>query len=450
MINNPKLENGVISTLISDDSLIIQFIQDLNPNLFYNSNNIIVITAILELKDKSIIPDHDALESHLSKKHNSIDVYDYTSPLNPNNFEEYIVQLKELTYKRELKRITTKLSLESDLKATDVFDMDFEFNEAATKLSNIITTNDIEDNVSLMRKVIKEIESAKKNKGITGCLTGFTDIDRLTGGWQKGNLIILAARPAMGKTSLAIGQAMNAAIDYNKNILFFSLEMSGTELMKRQFSLVSEIKLRDFSNDNKLDFVKLNTSINPLENSFKLFDKCFSLYDIKAQCRRENNKKKVDAIYIDYLQLIKHSVGNGRSKENEVSEISRELKLLAKELEVPIICLSQLSRAVENRGGEKIPMLSDLRDSGSIEQDADIVNFLYRPEYYGILQDEGGESTLGLAMLIFAKNRNGATDSIKLNFKAELTMFTTFENSSFTPPPEASKIEPNKFDWIDE
>jgi len=441
MISNDKLENGVLSTLISNDALLIEFFQDLNPNLFYNSKNVIVIKAILELKDKSVVADYDALETHLSKQTIPIDVYDYTEPLNVRNFSDYINQLKELTYKRELKLITTKLVMQSDQKQSDVFELDAELNQATTKLTNIITTNEIEDNISLMRKVIKEIESAKANKGITGCLTGFVDVDALTGGWQKGDLIILAARPAMGKTSLAIGQALNAAIDYDKNIVFFSLEMSSTQLMKRQFSLVSDIPLQDFSNNSSVDFSELNKRINPLENSFKLFDKCFSLYDIKAQCRRENQIKKLDAIYIDYLQLIKHTVGQGRSKENEVSEISRELKLLAKELEVPIICLSQLSRAVENRGGEKIPMLSDLRDSGSIEQDADIVTFLYRPEYYGITEDENGNSTLGKALLMFAKNRNGATKTIALDFKAELTKFTTVT--------EVKNIQPNT-DWLDD
>ena len=287
MIHNLKLEAGVISTLISDESLLIKHIQDINPNLFWLDNNVVVIKAILHLKDKSITPDYDALENYLVKQNKRIDIYDYVEPLNVNNFEDYINQLKELTYKRELKKVSNKLLIDSDKKDTDVFDIDFELNEAATNLSKIITTNEIEDNTTLIRNVIKEIESAKANKGITGTLTGLVDVDRLTGGWQKGHLIILAARPAMGKTALAIGQAMSAAIDYDKNILFFSLEMSGTELMKRQFSLISDINLSDFSNDKEISFSDLNSRISPLDNTFKMFDKCFSLYDIKAQCRRK-------------------------------------------------------------------------------------------------------------------------------------------------------------------
>tara|TARA_R110000782_G_scaffold19989_1_gene54225 strand:- start:329 stop:1660 length:1332 start_codon:yes stop_codon:yes gene_type:complete len=443
MINNLKLEVGVISTLIADDSLVLEYSQDLNPNLFYSHNNKIIIQAILELSEKSIVPDYDSIESHLSNLNSKIDVYDYVEVLSARNLPDYINQLKELTYKRELKLISTKLIQESDSKSSDVFDIDSKLNESVSTLTNIITRNEVEDNTTLMRKVVKSIELAKQNKGITGTLTGFADIDSITGGWQKGNLIILAARPAMGKTALAISQALNAAVDYEKNIVFFSLEMSGEELMKRQFSLASDIPLSDFSNNNKVDFSELNKRIAPLENTFKMFDKCFNLYDIKAQCRRENNKKKLDAIYIDYLQLIKHQVGNGRSKENEVSEISRELKLLAKELEVPIICLSQLSRAVETRGGDKIPMLSDLRDSGSIEQDADIVSFLYRPEYYGILQDEAGESTEGVALLIIAKNRSGATQPVKLRWLAHLTKFKDWSTTEFT------EMQPNE-DWLND
>lgn len=443
MINNKKLENGVISTLIANDGLMLEFFQDLNPNLFHNINNKLVVQAMLDLKDKSITPDYDALELHLSDLNTKVDIYDYTEGLNPDNFFKYLNQLKELTYKRELKKISVKLIADTDSKSSDVFEIDAKLHAATDALTNIITSNEIEDNVTLMGKVVKSIEAAKQNNGITGSLTGFEDLDNVTGGFQKGNLIILAARPAMGKTALAISLAQNAAVDYDKNVVFFSLEMSGEELMKRQFSLISEIPLSDFSNNNKIDFGQLNSSISPLENTFKMFDKCFSLYDIKAQCRRENNIKKLDAIYIDYLQLIKHQVGNGRSKENEVSEISRELKLLAKELEVPIICLSQLSRAVESRGGDKIPMLSDLRDSGSIEQDADIVTFLYRPEYYGILTDEGGESTAGVALLIIAKNRSGATQPVKLRWFAELTKFKDWNTKEFAP------MQPNE-DWLND
>jgi len=440
MINDIKLEKGVVSSLINDNGLLLEFFQDVNPNLFYNSNCRYIIEIVIGLQNEGVVSDFDSVERKLLKLKSNIDIFDYSTPLNSHNFINYINILKELTYKRELKKLSVMLLPKSDDKLSDVFNINNELNQSLTKLTNIITTNKIENNIELIKKVINEIEFAKKNKGVTGCLTGFTEIDAMTGGWQNGDLIILAARPAMGKTSLAINQALNAAIDYDKNILFFSLEMSSVQLMKRQFSLMTDIPLQDLSNDSKLDVSDLANKVVRLEDSFKLFDKCFNLYDIKAQCRKENNAKKVDAIYIDYLQLIKHSVDKGRSKENEVSEISRELKLLAKELNTPIICLSQLSRAVESRGGAKIPMLSDLRDSGSIEQDADIVNFIYRPEYYGITEDENGESTSGIAMIVFAKNRNGKTGNIKLRFMAELTKFITLNEF---------KIEQND-DWLND
>lgn len=428
MIQNLKLETSVLSTLISDSNLLLEYFGQLNAEMFDNLNNRYVINAILELKDKGINPDFDALEQHFeSKGIKTVDVYEYTTPVNSFNIPNYITQLKELQFKRKCEHLAIKLNNDAKSNLSDVFDISTLINEESIKLSDILTVDQLDDNADLIRKAVKEIEFAKTNKGITGCQTGLTEIDTLTGGWQKGHLIILAARPAMGKTSLAITQALNGAIDFNHNILFFSLEMSGVELMKRQISLRTGILLSDLSNEKEIDFTKLHKGVTPIiENGFKLIDNCYSLYSIKAQCRKEHNLKKLDAIYIDYMQLIKHRVDKGRSKEQEVSEISRDLKMLAKELQVPVICLSQLSRAVETRGGDKLPQLSDLRDSGSIEQDADIVNFIYRPEYYGLDTDENGESTEGKAIIFFAKNRHGATKQVTLRFENELTKFSDF------------------------
>jgi len=430
MIQNLKLENSVLSTLISDSNLLLEHFGSLETEMFHDLNNRYVINAILYLKDKGINPDFDSLENYFDSKNiKTVDVYSFTNPLNSYNFASYIKVLKEYQFKRECIKLSINITAQANNKVSDVFDINSMLNSSTIKLSEILANEITDDNTSLIRKAIKEIEFAKTNKGITGCQTGLKEIDKLTGGWQKGHLIILAARPAMGKTSLAITQALNGSIDYGHNILFFSLEMSGVELMKRQISLRTEILLSDLSNDKEIDFKMLHKGVTPIiESGFKLIDNCYSLYSIKAQARKENNIKKLDAVYIDYLQLIKHQVANGRNKENEVSEISRELKMLAKELDVPVICLSQLSRAVESRGGAKLPQLSDLRDSGSIEQDADIVNFIYRPEYYGITEDEDGNSTDGKAIIFFAKNRHGATKQITLNFEAELTRFSDLSN----------------------
>jgi len=427
MIQNLKLETSVLSTLISDSNLLLEYFNQLNVGMFHNQNNKYVINAILHLKDKGINPDFDSIEHHLESKGITVDIYEYTTPVNIYNIESYIATLKEYQFKRECEKISINLKSDANNKISDVFEISTFINEESMKLSEILTVEQVDDNTTLIKKAIKEIEYAKTNQGITGCQTGLQEIDNLTGGWQKGHLIILAARPAMGKTALAITQALNGSIDFGHNILFFSLEMSGVELMKRQISLRTGILLSDLSNEKKIDFAKLNTGVSPIiEQGFKLIDNCYSLYSIKAQARKENNTKKLDAIYIDYLQLIKHRVDKGRSKEQEVSEISRDLKMLAKELQVPIICLSQLSRAVEHRGGDKLPQLSDLRDSGSIEQDADIVNFIYRPAYYGISEDENGESTEGKAIIFFAKNRHGATKQITLRFENELTKFSNY------------------------
>lgn len=441
-----KLENSVLSTFLSNNDLFVENLKNLNEGMFSGLNHKMILGVMMDLIDKGLTIDLDVVESSLnSKKNVSIDVYDYTNPLNIYNIESFIIKLKELQFKRSCINLSNKLLSESKNEFSDVFDINSNLNKEVLKLSEVLASNVEDDNSTLVRKAIKEIEFAKQNQGVTGCKTGFHEIDKLTGGWQRGHLVILAARPAMGKTSLAICQALNGAIDHGENILFFSLEMSGTELMKRQLSLRSNISLTDLSNDRDISFKDLHKGATPIiKKGFKLIDNCFSLYQIKAQCRKENNSKKLSAIYIDYLQLIKHVVDKGRSKENEVSEISRELKLLAKELNTPVICLSQLSRAVESRGGNKIPQLSDLRDSGSIEQDADIVNFIYRPEYYGIDQDDNGDSTKGVAIIKFAKNRHGPTDDITLFFNAGLTKFsdyTTYNSDNLKP------IEPSQ-EWI--
>jgi replicative DNA helicase len=440
MIKDLKIEKQVISTFIGNDDLLLENINDISVDMFYDLNNKEVIKAMLEIKDKGYKVDFDTLESQL--KNDKIDLFNYDSPLNIYNISKYLSMLKECQFKRELLVISNRIVNDANNKTSDVFEISQNLNNDIIKLSDILINKDSDDNIELIRKAIKEIEFAKNNKGLTGCPTGFTEVDRLTGGWQKGHLIILAARPAMGKTSLAITEALNSSIDFEKNILFFSLEMSGVELMKRQIALITDIELKNLSNEEKIDFNTLNEKIKPIiDSGFKLIDNCYTLYQIKAQSRKENAIRKLDAIYIDYLQLIKHRVDKGRSKENEVSEISRELKLLAKELDTPIICLSQLSRAVESRGGAKLPQLSDLRDSGSIEQDADIVRFIYRPEYYGISEDENGESTAGKAIIYFAKNRHGATKHITLGFNAELTKFIELED--LKEPKPFTTILPN-------
>ncbi|MEQ1746505.1 MAG: replicative DNA helicase [Saprospiraceae bacterium] len=292
---------------------------------------------------------------------------------------------------------------------------------------------------SIAFSTFKQIEQnalkARNGDGITGISAGIAEVDALTGGWQNSDLVILAARPGMGKTGFALSVALNAA-KCGVPVAFFSLEMTNPQLVMRMMAMLGEVsghKMRDGSLSDE-ELMTLAEAADQVENLPIYLDDTpgISIVEMRAKCRRLKRQHDVQLVIVDYLQLMTLTPGGMENKnanrEQEVSGISRALKALAKELNVPVIALSQLSRAVETRGGAKRPQLSDLRDSGAVEQDADIVSFIYRPEYYGILEDESGESLKGIAEIIFAKNRHGDTDTIKVKFEKQFTRFSTLEN----------------------
>ncbi|MEO7080682.1 MAG: replicative DNA helicase, partial [Flavobacteriales bacterium] len=271
-----------------------------------------------------------------------------------------------------------------------------------------------------------------KGGGMSGIPTGFAQLDKLTAGWQRSDMIIVAARPAMGKTAFVLSMARNIAVEHKQPVAVFSLEMSSTQLVTRLIaseSGISSEKLRK-GELNDQEFTVLHQNIARLSNAPIFIDDtpALNIFELRAKCRRLKSQHNVQLIIIDYLQLMTAGAEGqrGGNREQEISSISRSIKSIAKELDVPIIALSQLSRAVETRGGDKKPMLSDLRESGAIEQDADLVCFLYRPEYYKIHEDEHG-STIGIGEVIVAKHRNGAIDTVRLRFIPELAKFTDLE-----------------------
>ncbi len=282
------------------------------------------------------------------------------------------------------------------------------------------------------RKVISEvmqelIKLRSSENHVTGIKTGYTDLDRLTNGFQRGDLIILAARPAMGKTAFALNIALNASFYNPGAIAIFSLEMPAEQLMKRILSAKSSVESGKLRNGNIVDdeFNKLNEAANELMNSKLYIDDSSNIKvgEIFSKCRKLRSEHGLDLIVIDYLQLISGSgKGNGDNRQQEISEISRSLKQLAREMECPVIALSQLSRSVESRP-DKHPMLSDLRESGAIEQDADIVVFLYREEYYNKDKDEQDKNATDKTEVIFAKHRNGATGTVDLAFQKSISAF---------------------------
>jgi replicative DNA helicase len=283
----------------------------------------------------------------------------------------------------------------------------------------------------LIAEAIHQIEEAgKKEGGISGVETGFRDLDRLTSGFQPSDMVVLAARPGMGKTAFVLSLARNTAVDFNKGVAVFSLEMSAVQLVNRLIASetgLSAEKLKKGSLE-QYEWEQLNAKITRLSEAPIYIDDtpALSVFELRAKCRRLKNQHDIQMVIIDYLQLMTTGASDG-NREQEISTISRSIKSIAKELNVPIIALSQLSRAVETRGGEKRPQLSDLRESGAIEQDADMVMFIYRPAYYGIMEDEEGMPTDDLGELIIAKHRNGSLDTVKMRFVPQLAKFMNRE-----------------------
>jgi replicative DNA helicase len=345
----------------------------------------------------------------------------------------------------------------------DVFDV---MGSAEGELFQIAENNmgkQVQNLQSVVLEAIEEIEKASQNSdGISGIPTGFFDLDKLTSGWQRSDMIVIAARPAMGKTAFVLSMARNTAVDYGKAVALFSLEMSSVQLVKRLISSESRINAEKLRKGNlrEDEFQQLHSRITKLATAPIFIDDTagLSVFDLRAKCRRLKMQHNIELVIIDYLQLMSAKDGKGGgNREQEISTISRSIKEIAKELNIPIIALSQLSRSVEQRGGDKRPILSDLRESGAIEQDADIVGFIYRPDYYGFLEDEDGNPNNGIGEIIIAKHRNGATDRVRLRFVQEYARFEnieSFEGNSMNDTFKNAKNEsytitvPSNFDKV--
>lgn len=300
------------------------------------------------------------------------------------------------------------------------------------------------------------MESASRSDGLSGLETGFHALDKMTSGWQKTDLIIIAARPAMGKTAFVLSMAKNMAVDYQIPVALFSLEMSNVQLVNRLISNVCEIDASKIKSGQLANYEwgQLDYKIKSLYDAPIFIDDTpsLSVFELRTKARRLVREHKVKVIIIDYLQLMNASGMSFGSRQEEVSTISRSLKALAKELDIPIIALSQLNRGVESRGGDgKRPVLSDLRESGAIEQDADMVCFIHRPEYYKQFEDEKGNDLRGLAEIIVAKHRNGAVGDIYLRFKGEYARFQNPDDDMIVPMPTDERgILPSRINQTDE
>lgn len=439
------IEEAVLGALMLEKDALTAVIDILRPDCFYKESHQKIFQAIHTLFHTAE-PIDILTVTHALKKSGELELvggpYYITQLTNriasAANIEYHARIILQKYIQRELIRISSETIKEAYEDTSDVLQL---LDSAEKNLFAIAEGNirrNFEDMPALISKAIKEIEHASNQvSGVTGVPSGFTELDRVTSGWHKSDLIIIAARPGMGKTAFVLSLARNAAVKFKKPVAFFSLEMSSIQLVNRLISSETEIpsdKIRKGQLAHH-EWEQLNAKIVPITQAPIFIDDtpALSIFELRAKCRRLVAEKKVELIIIDYLQLMVAGTDNRNgNREQEISTISRSLKAISKELEVPIIALSQLSRAVESRGGVKKPQLSDLRESGAIEQDADMVMFIYRPEYYDLDQDEAGNSTQNLAEIIVAKNRNGALKSVNLKFVGHLTKFSDMDEYEFS------------------
>ena len=331
-----------------------------------------------------------------------------------------------------------------ETKAFDeTVDVDELMQEAEGSLFELSQKNMRQDYTQIdpvVKQAVEILQKAAANKGgLTGIPTGYAKLDDYTSGWQRSDLVIIAGRPAMGKTSFALSLAKNIAVDYDTPIAFFSLEMNNVQLVNRLISNVCEIEGKKILNGQLDDeeWKRLDKNVRKLQAAPIYIDDTpgMSIFELRTKARRLVREKGVQVIMIDYLQLMNANGARLGSRQEEVSTISRSLKGLAKELDIPVLALSQLNRTVEGREGidGKRPQLSDLRESGAIEQDADMVLFVHRPEYYRIFTDEKGNDLHGKAQIIIAKHRKGGTGDVLLNFRGEFTRFENPTDSDKSP-----------------
>jgi replicative DNA helicase len=436
------LEEAVLGAMMLEKDALTNVIDILQPKSFYKESHGRIFSAIQTLFNNSEPVDILTVTNQL-KKTGELDIsggaYYITSLTNrvasAANAEFHARIISQKYIQRELIRISTETIKNAYEDTTDVFDL---LDAAESSLYSVVETNirkNYDKMSTLIGQAIKQIEVARSQKtGVTGVESGFTELDRITSGWQKSDLIIIAARPAMGKTAFVLSLGRNAAVDFAKPIAVFSLEMSSIQLVSRLISSESDLsaeKLRKGQLEDH-EFEQLNAKIGKLAEAPIFIDDtpALSIFELRAKARRLHQQHGIQMIVVDYLQLMTAGGDNRGNREQEISSISRSLKSIAKELNIPVIALSQLSRAVETRGGDKKPQLSDLRESGAIEQDADMVLFIHRPEYYGLEADEAGNSTQGKAEIIIAKHRNGKVGSVALKFIDRLAKFTDLDDYS--------------------
>lgn len=436
--HSTEAEQSVLGSMIMDAQAIVTASEILTGDEFYNKQYGVIFNAIVELNNAGRSVDLVTLQDKLKEKDVPTEVssMEYvrdfiTAVPTSANVKHYAQIVHEKAVLRKLIHTTegiTDICYAGKEEVDDILDM------TEKKVFEVVQRRDSNDFVPIRRVVMNAldmIEAAAKTTGsITGISTGFTDLDYSTAGFQPSDLILIAARPSMGKTAFALNIALNSALKGGKCVALFSLEMSKEQLVNRLFSLESSVDAQHLRN-GKLDeteWEKLVESAGVIGSSKLIIDDTpgISIQELRSKCRKFKLEQGLDMIIIDYLQLMSGS-GRSESRQQEISEISRSLKALAREMNVPVLALSQLSRAVEQRP-DKRPMMSDLRESGAIEQDADVIMFIYRDDYYNKDTEKPG-----VAEIIIGKQRNGPVGTVELAWMPKYTRFANLAKKNFAP-----------------
>lgn len=439
------MEEAVLGALMLEKEAVITVLDILRPESFYKEAHQKIFSAIASLSNKDFPVDLYTVTEELraSGELDSVGGPVYLTQLTSKvvsaaNVEYHARIVLQKYIQRELIRVSSEIQVRSFDDTYDITEL-LDFSEDSIfQIAEGNIKREVAPINEVLKEAISEIEAAgKREDALVGIPSGFTKLDRLTSGWQKSELIIIAARPSMGKTAFALTMARNMAIDHNKKVAIFSCEMSAVQLVNRLIISETDISSQKIKNGRltEEEWRHLDARIKKLAQAPIYIDDtpAITVTELRAKCRRLMAQHKLDIVIIDYLQLMTGPQNSG-SREQEVSNISRSLKSIAKELDVPVIALSQLNRSAELRGGMKRPQLSDLRESGAIEQDADMVVFIHRMEKFGITTDESGNSTRGIAEIILAKNRNGPVDDIHLRFREEKALFVDLEDFDIDEP----------------
>ena len=432
-----NMEQVVLGSLLNERSALAEVIDILQIHFFDDERNRIIFKAIESLFASSQAVDIATVMAKLRSIGEDEKIgYAYVTELSfkvnsSANIAHHAAILREYAIRRRLIDLGNQCLEKAQDNTQDVLEVLDGVESSLFEVSDMNIKKEVQIVENLVEVVVNEIDRMRnKNEILTGVPSCFEELDQITAGWQNANLVILAARPGMGKTAFALSLIRNAALQCKRPVAFFSLEMASHELIYRLISSELEINNRQMQSGNisTEEWEKIAGNLGMLKESSIYIDDTAALpiLELRAKCRRLKYQYHIEMVVIDYLQLLNTDKIRGGNREQEIAYISRSLKQIAKELNIPVIVLSQLNRAVETRGGEKRPQLVDLRESGSIEQDADMVLFLYRPAYYEINKDEQGNDISDLVELIIAKNRNGVSGkNISLTFKAE---YMKFEN----------------------